>query len=671
MSENKGHQASTKGINPLEGESVLKNVHPSLINWKKRFFFSVLFILIGLSAGGDFGAYLAFFGIFLGLSVFISRLVKRYIVTNQRVKVKTGLLGSKTKEARLDDISGISTKSGFIEGIFGKGTVSVTDVAREELSIKGVGDYEDLAQTLRKQARSASQPSHSASQQPPRSQRSTQEQQLGQDSQSTKNAQAAGDAQSADNAQQEQSTKDQQRDETDTKEDDHEACLSCEERIDDNAEFCPECGAKNPFTPSSGPASQNHEHERRTDLERRSFRSDRPSARTETTTPEDHPVISAADAVSSTERPGDDIAKELCRVLTDHSADERRVESVLRDAVGAIESREAVPEGLSQLGKSPTTNQLESVRGRIVRSDGETIKKLVPIVDHAIKIDNELNDVKGERDRYRDTLEKICRVSAQNDAVRFQSTDPIEQVSELASSIERGDLVIDSPGSSWEPVADEVERTHRPQASEARDLIDVLGSDDESEIASVLGSTVEALDELDELRSGVVDIEVDDIRRRIDSLESELQRSDGNVYRHLADRIRELEAMLEAEEVDDIQLYAIYQEVSFYDRTLLPRLSRSNSNTTDEDGEKMLETVQGRIEEIEAEFVSVRPDHNHSIPKHFLELAEELSTNAERELRSHPERAVGVLVASDAVLDHVEQLYERNEYSVMLRQLRG
>jgi len=386
---------------------------------------------------------------------------------------------------------------------------------------------------------------------------------------------------------------------------------------------------------------------------------------------DEHPVVSAADAVSSAERPDNDIARELCRMLADPSVDERQVESVLREAVGAIEGGESVPDGLSQLGSSPTTNQLESARGRIVRSDGETATKVVPIVDHAIELDNELDDVKAERDRYRDTLETICRRSAQHDTVRFQSADPAEQGEELASAIERGELVIDSPGSSWESVADEIDRTHRPQSSQARGLIDVFGSDDESEMASALGTAVEALDELAELRSDTVDIQERDIRRRIESLEDELQRADGSVYRHLADRVRELEAMLEADGVDDIQMYAIYQECTFYDRTLLPRLSRSSDSSEGADVDRRARDVESRIAAINDEYVSVRADHNHTIPKHFLELADTLAERARQASNNQPQQAAGQLAAADNLLDYVEALYERNEYSVMLRRLRG
>jgi len=67
----------------------------------------------------------------------------------------------------------------------------------------------------------------------------------------------------------------------------------------------------------------------------------------------------------------------------------------------------------------------------------------------------------------------------------------------------------------------------------------------------------------------------------------------------------------------------------------------------------------------------VRADHNHSIPRHFLTLSEDLAADADEAMASDPDRAAGLLLAADSLLDHIEALYERNEYSVMLRRLRG
>jgi hypothetical protein len=168
------------------------------------------------------------------------------------------------------------------------------------------------------------------------------------------------------------------------------------------------------------------------------------------------------------------------------------------------------------------------------------------------------------------------------------------------------------------------------------------------------------------------EIKTADVQQRLDSLNRELRDHDTAVHSQLANRVRELEAMVDdTNHVDDIQLYAIYQEISFYDRTLLPQLSRTSQAIRSDDSRQLLDDIEHRIEEIQTEYISVRADHNHSIPRHFLDLAESMSNDARGELDKNPDRAAGVLIATDRLLDRVESLYQQNEYSVMLRRLRG
>ncbi|SDR44184.1 hypothetical protein [Natronobacterium texcoconense] len=188
-------------------------------------------------------------------------------------------------------------------------------------------------------------------------------------------------------------------------------------------------------------------------------------------------------------------------------------------------------------------------------------------------------------------------------------------------------------------------------------------------VEDVLQDAIEVLETAEALE-GIDDIGERDVRRRLDSLEAELQDRDGATYRHLVDRIRELEAMVDRNG-DAVQLYAVYQECTFYDRTLLPRLARARSADQPSDVGRLAADVESRIETIEDEYVNVRADHNHTIPNHFLSLARDLRQEAMQLESERPERAVGLLSAADELLAYVEQLYDRNEYSVMLRRLRG
>ena len=434
-----------------------------------------------------------------------------------------------------------------------------------------------------------------------------------------------------------------------------EPCLACGDQIDADAAFCPSCGTESPFDPGAETPSAESEEE---------------TVEPETATPA---IVDVADAIERRTEPNSSAARQLCRALGDESADEADVRSALEEAIERLETASEVSEALAPLERRSSTTVYENIKQDLESQRGRLPAAVEPLVGRLVELNRDIDRRESEHDEIIGDVETICSQAARSDAVSFRNGDTEDRVSELATALESGDVVVTEPSVAVGSVAEEVDRRLRPSSELGRKLIDRLRApNDESELEATIRESVETLEEYAETREMLSEINTRDVKRRLESLDRELESQDTPVYSHLADRVRELEALIDdSETVDDIQLYAIYQEISFYDRTLLPRLSRSMSGTASEDGDEMLESVQRRIEEIDSEFVSVRPDHNHSIPKHFLGLAEELSADAEQALRSHPERAAGVLLAADAVLDHVEELYERNEYSVMLRRLRG
>jgi|GEM_PF-2544401 len=103
--------------------------------------------------------------------------------------------------------------------------------------------------------------------------------------------------------------------------------------------------------------------------------------------------------------------------------------------------------------------------------------------------------------------------------------------------------------------------------------------------------------------------------------------------------------------------------------------STADSSTaidTDDEADAAVERVADRRREITELFVNRREDHSHAIPLLFLSTVDDLRETArEAAADGEPERADGLTTAALAVLDTVESLYEENQYSVMLRQLRG
>ncbi|WP_229504745.1 hypothetical protein [Natrinema versiforme] len=419
--------------------------------------------------------------------------------------------------------------------------------------------------------------------------------------------------------------------------------------------------------------------------------------RDEPTETADHPVTTVADAVTSRTRPTDPIADDLCRVLSDPDPDEEQLEDALEDAVDRLEHAGAIADAVESIDDPTVDAQLQSAKRTLSVREGPIAAGLEPVFDRVLEgsetasVEAELSATEAELseteadlersrreyERIRTAAETVCREADRSDALAFRADDIADRTAELADALESGAIALEDPNAtgptemSVESIAADLERSIRPQSPQSRELLETLGEPASDDTAPVLRSTVDSLDGYADLQASIADIGERDVRRRLDALDDELQRADGDVYRHLADRVRELEAMLERDGVTDVQLYAIYQECTFYDRTLLPRLSRSLGGDTGADTGRLIEDLEKRIDEIEREYIDVRADHNHTIPRHFLSLADDLRAEAQRVDGESPMRAVGLCAAADEVLGHVEALYERNEYSVMLRRLRG
>jgi len=660
MSDESAHQASTAGINPLEGEIILKNVHPSFLNWKWRLFFAVLFILAGLTAGGDIGMYMIIFGGLLILSVFLSRSRSRYIVTNQRIKTQVGFLGSSTMETRINNVSGISTNSGIIEGIVGKGTVSITDNARENLYIKGVGNYEELARTLREQQQSVQQ--HGIQQNP-----STQQESVSRSGSSPGLKETQPTTQQGSIAESE-SVSDSKVDE--------EAAVQ-RETADDN------------HAPSNGTTSGGSSNGEIT------VESSRGSSAKETNSnpAETQPKTSIHDlsasrlsetveSITEHRQFESTIATNFCETVLDESARKEDLESVLTETLETLETYAVVTDSLSEISSYSDKPKLESVYKNIRNETGELPKNVETVVKIAIttieeskqnesSYNDELTQIKRERDAFRDVINTLCRAASRSEAITLESDGINAQSQEIAEAISTDKLVFDTPETPIQSAIDDIERSVQPQTQQSAMLLSSLTEPAKSDVTGVLQSAVETIDNYQELQHSLADIAIKDVQRQLDSLDADLQQKDEPVYRHLADRVRELEAMLDRESVDNIQLYAIYQESRFYDRTLIPRLARTTSSPEPLDVGEQIDGIQSRIDAIRTEYVNVRADHNHTIPNHFLELADSLCSRAQRLEREQPQQAAGVLAAAAELLGHIEQLYKRNEYSVMLRRLRG
>lgn len=430
-------------------------------------------------------------------------------------------------------------------------------------------------------------------------------------------------------------------------------CTSCGESVAVDAAFCPACGAESPLQATVPDESTS----------------------TDADTGASEPSSAVADVAKRLERrlnPESSESRQLCRVLSDPEASDDEIQAVMEEAIDRLDSASAVEDAVQPADRRATTDVLEDVKQDLAGRRGPLPAAVEPLVDEVLDAKRELEHQADSQSDLADPMATICRVAERSEAVSFDHRDIDARAEELATALETDAVTIAGQGVSVPAVADDVDRRVRPTSEEARALLAELREpEDEAALSETITEVVSVLDDYGETREMLADISVTDVTRRLESLERELQSQDTAVHSRLATRVRELMSMVEDGTADDIQLYAVYQEVSFYDRTLLPGLDMSGSAGGSADTAQLQSTVTRRIEAIESDYVSVRADHNHSIPRHFLTLTEELAADADEAMASDPDKAAGLLLAADSLLDHIEALYERNEYSVMLRRLRG
>lgn len=123
---------TVSGITLLEGEEAYISTRPSF--------------------AGYVGQNLLMAIISLGLLPLLWKYTGRYIVTNQRVYRKTGILNKRTDEYRYEDIQQVSTGKSLVERLLGVGNVKLqTGTGGEALTFWGVPEVDAMANIIRSQ----------------------------------------------------------------------------------------------------------------------------------------------------------------------------------------------------------------------------------------------------------------------------------------------------------------------------------------------------------------------------------------------------------------------------------------------------------------------------------------------------------------------------------------
>lgn len=417
---------------------------------------------------------------------------------------------------------------------------------------------------------------------------------------------------------------------------------------------------------------------------------------------DDDAAASAAARLRREQSPSSPDARQfLDAVAAPERTDADEVEARLADAAGALDAYRALERALDEVPDPADVDAGDAsrLRDELAHRDDDVAADVVRLAETAGESRSTVERREHERGRIEDAADSLTDAAADVAALDVgpdSDRSVAERLRALADAVERDDLGFtdaDGTGGRAAEVAEQVRRDRRPESSAAKQLLDRLAHPATGDLRPALETAVDRLDAASTTSDIVDDLDREAVRDLADDVAADLEAASGPVADALADRVEELRGLLDRSPDSNVVFpYAVREELEFYDRTLVAHLDAGDGTAGEPGGESAANDAAGgedaasaggdadpgvdevgdRRAEIEDRYVDGRRDHNHSIPLHFLSLVDALLDDAERAAADGDRaRASGLAAAADETLDHVEQLYERNEYSVMLRRLRG
>lgn len=144
-----------------EGETVLFEGRPS---WRSILGFYIVGILVSAAIGAvvalvdTTGTGIVVFVVLVALVVLIGylrRLATRYVISDERLWIKHGLLSRRTQETRLSRVQNVNTDQSVLERLLRVGTVEFDTAAGEddELKFSGVSAPHEVVDAIRQAQR--------------------------------------------------------------------------------------------------------------------------------------------------------------------------------------------------------------------------------------------------------------------------------------------------------------------------------------------------------------------------------------------------------------------------------------------------------------------------------------------------------------------------------------
>jgi uncharacterized membrane protein YdbT with pleckstrin-like domain len=145
------------------GEEIVFEGHPS---WRGVLSFYitgvvaavVVGIVVGLIAGSVVGSIVAVAGIAAVLLIgLLKRIATHYVVTNQRLRIRRGILAKKVQQTRIDRVQNVNTDQGFVDRVLRVGTVDFDTAGTDDsdFTFRGIANPDEVVSAVDRAQRAA------------------------------------------------------------------------------------------------------------------------------------------------------------------------------------------------------------------------------------------------------------------------------------------------------------------------------------------------------------------------------------------------------------------------------------------------------------------------------------------------------------------------------------
>lgn len=390
-------------------------------------------------------------------------------------------------------------------------------------------------------------------------------------------------------------------------------------------------------------------------------------------------LTGAVETVRSRHQPASETGRRLLDYLESaEETSEGRLTDTLESTVATLDRHEELTTVLDTVQPAVEPAELgQTLESRSRTVDGEIGATLETLGGKLSEVSDRASRCASERNRLQTSAQRIATAANDQSSVSFTASGSTgDRLEELAEYVEDGSVGFTDRRTSIDRIVGRIEPRLAPESTLARELVDTLTSEsiDPEDCEETLVAAVDAIDTAETVRHRLDGVTVDDVERLAGRVVDEFDATDSPSSGLLADRAADLESTVsQAGDADLVTVYAARQELRFYDRQLLPQLRQGSTDAgQDRDVDTLSREVEERRSRMRQEYPTEYPEHDHSIPIHFLELVSSLQEAAdEARANENDERAIGYLKAGDRTLDWVAELYERHAYNVLLEQLRG